>query len=168
MILWLKITSLTQLTDERPVDRTTLGFVLFAALTGAIFGIGAYIAWGRLGPVIAKRLGGQTSPAHLRMVWAFADFPLAAYVAIFLPLDLILVGPEMFSQDRLQGSFEMVWAAMSVALGLSAAAWTTFLLWRGIEGATGLRGRQVLLMVLVGFGLGAFLYFLLVIKELFT
>jgi hypothetical protein len=100
-------------------------------------------------------------------VWAFADFPLAAYIAIFLPLDLLFVGPEIVSTDRLPGSFAMVWAALSVAVAMSAMAWTVFLLLRGTQVASGLRGRPLFVMLLLGCGLALLLYLVFIVKELF-
>lgn len=150
----LKVTGLVGLVD-RPAEDTTWGAMLPALLLGGLIGVIDYSLWGRFAPRLARRLGGETDRNKVRLIRAFGDFPLAAYVAVVLPLDLLIVGPEVFSTTRIEGSFPMVWAALSVALALSATAWTIFLMHRGIEAACRVRGRATVLML--AFGLSIYL-----------
>jgi hypothetical protein len=164
MVLWLKVTGISQLAD-RPVEEATWNSVLAALLVGAVFGALAYLLWGWVGRKALEKRAGNASRDRLRLVWAFSAFPLAAYAVIFLPLDLLLVGPEIFSTDRLDGSFAMVWAALSVAIGVSAAAWSVFLLWRGVEVVSGLRGRGAAGTVALALVCGGFLYVAILLGE---
>jgi hypothetical protein len=164
MALWLKITGITQLA-ERTRDEATWGSVSAAVLVGAVFGALGYLLWGWIGSKLLASGEARASRDRLRLVWAFSVFPLAAYALAFVPLDLLLVGPEIFSTDRLDGSFAMVWAALSVAIGVSAAAWSVYLFWRGVEVVTGERGRRVFWFVALAAACGGLLYALVLIRE---
>jgi hypothetical protein len=148
LLLWVKVTALT--IADRPAADATWGATGAAILIGALCGAGGYLLWGKFAPRVSERLGGPTSKSSLRVAWSFADFPLAAYLVVFLPLDLLIVGPEIFASDRLDGTGLMIWAAISVALGVSALVWMIYLAWRGIEAATGLNGRPVLGLLAFG------------------
>ena len=170
MLIWLKVTALT--IADRPQTEVDWTSAVIALVLGALSGAGGYMLWGRLGPRVARRWGSEATKTRMQLAWSFSDFPLAAYVAVFLPLDLLLVGPEIYSSDRLEGTFALVWAAISVALLLSAAAWTAFVKWRGIDAAAGTRGgRTFLLMATVGvcylIVLGALIAILIVAGRLF-
>ena len=151
LLVYLKLSGLMGL-RELAVDDFKWSAFFPLLLLGALAGVGAYFLWARLGPSVARNLGGKTSAERLRLAWSFADFPLATYLALILPLDLLLVGPEVFATEELDGTVAMVWGAVSVALALSAALWSAFLLWRGIEAATGVRGGKTFVMLVVGFG----------------
>jgi hypothetical protein len=167
MALWLKITGITQLA-ERTRAEASWGAVLAAVLLGAAFGAFGYLLWGWVGGKLIAQGDGGSSRDRLRLVWAFAVFPLAAYALVFLPLDLLLVGPEIFSTDRLDGSFAMVWAALSVAIGVSAAAWSGYLFWRGVEVVTGERGRRVFGSVALATACAGLLYAVILLREVFA
>lgn len=167
MALWLKLTGLVQIAD-RPMSETEWGTVLPALGLGGILAVVAYIAWSRLA---SRFLGGSErglSTDRLRVAWSFSDFPLAAYASLILPLDLLIVGPEIFSTDRLDGTFAMVWSALSVALLVSAAAWSVYLFVRGVEVAAGHREGAVFPLVFFAAIAVWIFYLLLLIKELFA
>ena len=166
MALWLKVTTLVQIAD-RPRSETSWDTVLPALALGALVGILAYVLWTRLAPRLATAASGGATTERLRLAWSFSDFPLAVYAALILPLDLALVGPEVFSTDSLQGDLATVWSAISTALLLATAVWSVFLFVRGVEAASGARGRAILPLLTSAAVAVWFFYVLILIKELF-
>lgn len=161
MALWLKLSSLAQLID-RPRSTTTWSTVLPALVLGGALGIAAYLLWSRFAP----RLAAKATADRLRLAWSFADFPLAVYAAVILPLDLLLVGPEIFSSQRLDGSFAMMWGALSVALLLSVTGWSTYLFVRGLQAAAG--EDRIVALTATAVGAVSFFYIFILIKELLS
>jgi hypothetical protein len=157
MGLWLKLTSLLKIFD-RPISATEWSFVLGGLALGAILASIAYVAWTRLAPraIDSDR---DVSRARLRVAWSFSDFPLALYAAVLLPLDLLIVGPEIFSTDRLDGTFAMVWSALSLALLVASAAWSVYLFVRGVEAAVGSRVQSTVPLI-VSAGLAAWIFYI--------
>jgi hypothetical protein len=157
MGLWLKLTSLLKIFD-RPISATEWSFVLGGLALGAILAAIAYVAWTRLAPraIDSDR---DASRARLRVAWSFSDFPLALYAAVLLPLDLLIVGPEIFSTDRLDGTFAMVWSALSLALLVALAAWSVYLFVRGVDAAVGSRVQSTVPLI-VSAGLAAWIFYI--------
>ena len=166
MALWLKVTGLAQVAD-RPSAEATWATVLPTLALGGLFGILAYISWSRYAPRMIQTGKAETMSERLKLVWSFADFPLALYAAVILPLDFLIVGPEIFSTDPVEGTFAMIWAGLSVALLVSAAAWSIYLFTRGVEAATGKRGGENAAPLISAFLAIGTVYVLLLFKELF-
>jgi hypothetical protein len=165
MALWLRVTGLVQLA-ERPTAETEWDTVLPALVLGAVVAALAYLVWTRSAPRLTKTAKSVTSD-RLRLVWSFSGFPLAAYTLLILPLDLLLVGPEVFSTDKLDGTFAMIWSALSLALLLAAYTWAVFLFVRGLQATTSDRRPTVMRLVFSAAAAVWLFYVLLLIKELF-
>jgi hypothetical protein len=54
-------------------------------------------------------------------------------VLVLLPLDLIIVGPEIFATTKPGDSVATGWASISIALGLLMAVWSISLFARGVQ-----------------------------------
>ena len=52
---------------------------------------------------------------------------------VLLPLDLAIVGIDTFTTSSLADPLSTAWAAFSIALSVSLAVWSLFLLVRGVE-----------------------------------
>ena len=166
MALWLKVTGLVQLAD-RSVAETGWDTVLPALGLGGVLGVVAYLLWTRFAAGLTGAGDRKASSNRLRVAWAFSDFPLAMYALLILPLDLLIVGPEVFSTDRPDGTFAMVWSALSVAVLVAVAVWSIFLFIRGLETATR-PGSGVVFRLAATAGIAVWLFYvLLLIKELF-
>ena len=165
MVLWLRLTSLLRIFD-RPISATEWSFVLGGLVLGAILAAIAYVIWTRLAPRMIDSDRGL-SKDRLRVAWSFSDFPLALYVAVLLPLDLLIVGPEIFSTDRLDGTFAMIWSAMSLALLVALAAWSVYLFVRGVDAASGTRVQSIAPLI-ISAGLAAWIFYIpILIKGFF-
>jgi hypothetical protein len=77
----------------------------------------------------------------------------------------LIVGRNLFTSERISDAVPALWAAISVALSVSIAAWSLYLFYRGIRAASGAPpGRAIagmavaigcLVLVVGGFLLGA-------------
>ncbi len=141
MSVWLKVSGLFDL-RRFPRSEFRWSYLLAAFALAAIVGIVAQFAWSAAGAHVVKLMGGKTSARELSIVWGAAAFPLALALLSLVPLDLLLVGPETFTTDRLGDPLSTAWVALSIALGVSLAAWWLFLLARGAEVAGGLEERR--------------------------
>ena len=132
MILWLKVGGLF---GGREVGPTEFGVVelVFALVTAAVLALLGQSVWGVMAPFVVRRLGGSIGARDARIVWGAAVFPQVLTMMVLLPLDLIIVGPEIFATTRPGDSLATGWAAISVALCLLLAAWSLSLFVRGLQ-----------------------------------
>jgi hypothetical protein len=86
----------------------------------------------------------------LRLVWGAAAFPQMFALAVLLPSDVLVVGPEAFTTARLTDPVSSAWASLSIAVGVALALWSWGLLAKGVEVAAGVRFRIGLLATLGG------------------
>ena len=59
--------------------------------------------------------------------------PQVFSLIVLLPLDLAIVGMDTFTTSSLADPLSTAWAAFSIALSVSLAVWSLFLLVRGLE-----------------------------------
>jgi hypothetical protein len=130
MVLWMKVGAMIGI-RQAPAASFRWDYVVVACVLAALLMLAAQALWGLIGPLVANRLGGETSPRRLRLVWGASSFPHVFAVAFLLPLDLVIVGSDTFTSERLTDPVAMIWAAVSVSIGLSLAIWSGFLLVRG-------------------------------------
>ena len=132
MIGWLKIGGLL---GGRDVDPTQFGIaeLVFALVTGAALAMLGQAVFGVVAPLVARAFGGELSGRDARIVWGASAFPQVFTVLVLLPLDLIIVGPEIFATTKPGDSLATGWAAISVALCLLMAGWSLSLFVRGMQ-----------------------------------
>lgn len=132
MIGWLKIGGLL---GGRDVDPTQFGIaeLVFALTTGAALAILGQAVFGVVAPLAARAFGGALSGRDARVVWGASAFPQVLTVLVLLPLDLIIVGPEIFATTKPGDSLATGWAAVSVSLCLLMAVWSLSLFVRGMQ-----------------------------------
>jgi hypothetical protein len=133
--LWLKIGALVGLREVCADDRLA-GYLAATLLLGALLALIGYAVWGAAGPPVARFLRGSGSSAELRLVWGAALLPQVFALVVLLPLDLAIVGMETFTTSSLGDPLSTAWAAFSIALAVSLAVWSLFLLVRGMEVAS--------------------------------
>lgn len=149
MLLWLKLGSLLGFRDVARVE-FKWSYLIVAAVAGALLGLVAQSIWGYAGSVAARAFGGQAPARDLRVVWGASDFPQVIGLAVLLPLDLLIVGSDTFTSEKLGDSLATGWAAISIALSLSLAVWTLFIFVRGVEVATSVSLLKAIALSLVG------------------
>ena len=154
MLLWLKIGSLLGFRDVARVE-FQWSYLVVAAVAGALLGLVAQLIWGSVGAGAARVSGGHTPARDLRVVWGASDFPQVIGLAILLPLDLLIVGSDTFTSEKLSDSLATGWAAISIAFSLSLAVWTLFIFVRGVEVATSVSFVKAIGLSLVGLGVMA-------------
>jgi hypothetical protein len=156
--LWLKIGALIGLREVCADDRLA-SYLAATLVLGALLALIGYAVWGAAGPPVTRMLRGSGSPAGLRLVWGTALLPQVFALALLLPLDLAIVGMDTFTTSSLGDPLSTAWAAFSIALSVSLAVWSLFLLVRGIEvaaelsmvrAAAGAAAAAVCLLVVVG------------------
>lgn len=132
MIGWLKFGGLF---GSRDVDPTQFGLaeLVVALVTGAVLAMLGQATFGVVAPLAGRALGGGTSGRDARVVWGASAFPQVFTVLVLLPLDLIIVGPEIFATTKPGDSVATGWASISVALGLLMAVWSLSLFVRGMQ-----------------------------------
>jgi hypothetical protein len=137
-LLWLKLGGLV---GARRVSAADFGWDLVIVVTigGALICLVAQLVWGALGPHVAVSVGGRSEQSRLRAVWGLALFPQVISLMLLLPIDVLLVGRQTFTTEHLTDRLATAWAALSIAFALSLAAWSIFLLFRGVQSAMGLR-----------------------------
>jgi hypothetical protein len=156
MLLWLKLGGMADLRDvgARAYDPRLLVTSLMA---GALVGLAAQWLWSeataRVGGATARQhapsrepderdpgaratRGAGASARELRLVWGAAAFPQVLPLFVLLPLDLLIVGPGVFTTAPMSDSLSTAWAALSVALGVAIAMWSAFLFVRGVQVVT--------------------------------
>ena len=132
MIGWLKIGGLL---GGRDVDPTQFGSaeLVFALTTGAALAMLGQAVFGVVAPLVARAFGGALAGRDTRVVWGASAFPQVFTVLVLLPLDLIIVGPEIFATTKPGDSLATGWAAISLALGLLITVWSLSLFVRGMQ-----------------------------------
>ena len=132
MIGWLKIGGLL---GGRDVDPTQFGFAElgFALLTGAVLAMLGQAVFGVVASPVVRAFGGGMKGRDARIVWGVAAFPQVFTLLVLLPLDLIIVGPEIFATTKPGDSVATGWASISIALGLLMSVWSVSLFARGVQ-----------------------------------
>jgi hypothetical protein len=158
MLLWLKLSVLVGLRSICPQEYRA-AYVAMAVVVGAVLGLIALTVWSGAGRLAAGRSAAGT---HLRVTWGAAALPQVAAVAVLLPFDLVLVGPETFTSAPVGDTVSMVWAALSVAFALSLTAWSLFIVARGVQvigggGAKRAVAGLAVALLCIGLVFGAFL-----------
>lgn len=149
MLLWLKLGSLLGVRDVAAVE-FRWSYLVVAAVAGAGLALIAQLVWGYLGAASARVAGGHPPARDLRVVWGASAFPQILGLALLLPLDLIIVGTDTFTSERLGDSLATGWAALSIALSFSLAVWSLFIFVRGVEVAASVSVVKALGITLVG------------------
>lgn len=149
MLLWLKLGSLLGFRDVARVE-FQWSYLIVAAVAGALIGLVAQSIWGYTGAGAARTLGRHAPPRDLRVVWGASAFPQVIGLATLLPLDLLIVGSDTFTSEKLSDSLATGWAALSIALSLSLLVWSLFIFVRGVEVATSVSVVKALALSLVG------------------
>lgn len=132
MILWLKVGGLFGGRKVEPTEFGTIELVV-ALVTGAVLALLGQSMWGVVAPAVVRLLGGSIGGREARIVWGAAVFPQVLLLLLLLPLDLIIVGPEIFATTRPGDSLATGWAAISVALCLLTGGWSLSLFVRGLQ-----------------------------------
>lgn len=145
-LLWLKVSPLLGLRADS-ARSYRWEFVLFAGVLGAMFSLIAQLVWSFAGDAAIKGLKGSSARRDLRLVWGASLAPQMIALVFLLPLDLVIVGPELFTSLRLEDAVASVWASLSVALSLSLAVWSAVILVRGVEVVSGLSLRRAVVAV---------------------
>ena len=149
MLLWLKLGSLVGVRDVAEVE-FRWSYLAVAAVAGALLAVIAQLAWGALGSLVLRVFGAPSPARDLRVVWGASAGPQIFGLALLLPLDLLIVGTDSFTSERLGDSLATGWAAMSIALSFSLAVWSLFIFVRGVEVAASISLVKALGMTLVG------------------
>jgi hypothetical protein len=137
LLLWLKLGGLLELRSADSAD-FRWAYVAGAIVSGAVLGVLGQLLWGAIGGATARHLGGDARARDLRLVWGAAALPQVIALAFLLPLDLVIVGRETFTTDRLGDPVDTAWAALSIAAALSLAAWSLWIFVRGVQVASGI------------------------------
>ena len=149
MILWLKLGALLGVRDVARVE-FEWSYLVVAAVAGALLALVGQFVWGLVGARIVGALGGETPARDLRIVWGASDFPQVIGLVLLLPLDLIIVGSDTFTSEKLGDSLATGWAALSIALSLSLAIWTIFIFLRGVQVAGSLSVLKAIVATVAG------------------
>lgn len=136
MFLWLKVGGLLGLRSMAPSD-FRWSYVVVAAVGGALLGFVAQAVWGSIGRVVLGRLDAPTTPARMRIAWGASALPQVFALLVLFPLDVAITGRSLFTGERVTATFPAIWAALSVALSVSLAAWSAYLFWRGLQVGSG-------------------------------
>lgn len=153
-LLWLKLGSLLQLRQVAAAD-FRWDYLVASVLLAALLGLGLQWLWGIAGGGLMRLLEVEARPARpiLRLVWGLALFPQVLALALLLPLDLLIVGPETFTSERLVDPLAKLWAALSMAGGSFLAAWSLWLLYKGLVAASSNHGVRTAAVVVAAVGL---------------
>lgn len=135
MVLWLKLGSLIGTRKVAAAD-FRWSYLAVAAVAGALIALIAQLVWGYLGSAVVRVFGAHSSARDLRVAWGASAFPQVIALLALVPLDLIIVGTDTFTSERLDDSLATGWAALSIAFSVSLAVWSIFIFVRGVEVAT--------------------------------
>jgi hypothetical protein len=148
MLLWLKLGGALGVRRVAGAD-FRWAYMVSAIAIAAVLSLLTQAAWAVAGPLLARRLGGDAKPAHLRLVWGGCSLPQVFAVVVLLPLDLSIAGQASFTDARFADSLSAAWASLSIAVAVALALWSLYLFVRGTQVATGLSVGRVTLMVLL-------------------
>lgn len=143
ILLWLKVSALVGLRAESAAAYRW-GFLLAAAVIGAVMGLAGQFLWGTIASKIPGLLGGEVKPREARLVWGASAFPQVFALILLLPIDLLVVGPSTFTSARPSDSVGSAWAALSIALGIALGAWSLLIFVKGVEVVAGSRTARSL------------------------
>ena len=143
-LLWLKVGALLGVREVCSPSYLAV-YVVATGVLGAVIALLGQSLWGLIGPRSASALHGEVPQRYeFRLVWGAAAFPQVFALVFLVPLDLLIVGQDTFTTAELVDPVSTAWAAFSIALGMSALAWSLFLLFRGVRSATALTGLRAL------------------------
>ena len=149
MLLWLKLGSLLGIRDVAAVE-FRWAYLVVAAIAGALLALVAQLIWGYVGAAVVRATGEHTSARDMRVVWGASAFPQIIGLAFLLPLDLLIVGPDTFTSEKLVDPLSTGWAALSIAFSLSLAVWSLFIFVRGVEVAASVSFIKAVMISFVG------------------
>jgi hypothetical protein len=149
MLMWLKVGSLLNIREVAAAE-FEWSYLIVAGIAGALLALVAQLVWGYLGAGVARMLGGHAPARDMRVVWGASAFPQVIGLVILLPLDLVIVGRETFTSEKLADSLATGWAALSIAFSLSLAVWSLFIFVRGVEVAASVPLLKALATTVVG------------------
>jgi len=135
MLLWLKIGSLVGTRKVAAVD-FRWSYLAVAGIAGALIALIAQSVWGYLGAGLVRAFGARSPARDLRTTWGASASPQVIALVVLLPLDLLIVGTETFTSERLDDPLATGWAALSIAFSVSLLVWSAFIFVRGVEVAT--------------------------------
>lgn len=135
MALWLKLGSLVGLREVAASD-FKWSYLAVAAVAGALLALVTQLIWGYIGATVVRAFGANSPARDLRVAWGASAFPQVIALLVLIPLDLVIVGTDTFTSERLDDSLATGWAALSIALSASLAVWSIFIFVRGVEVAT--------------------------------
>ncbi len=139
--LFLLLLKVGSLVGARDACRFSWAYLVLSGITGALLGLLVQLLWGWLGRLLVGSSDADVATRTLRKMWGLAAAPHLLGLLLLLPLDLLIVGPESFLSQPLDGTFQALWAGLSIALGIALTVWTLFLLARGLEVAGLSRGK---------------------------
>ena len=148
MLLWLKISGMFGWREAAHAD-FQWGYVVFFLFVGVLLGLLSQALWSVLGRRVLTAFGSTTRPRDLRLVWGTSAFPQVGLLFLLLPLDLFIIGTDVFATDRLTDTVEMAWGAISIAIALSLAIWSAYLFVRGVQALSGLETGRALAVTAV-------------------
>ena len=149
ILLWLKLGSLLGVRDVAAVE-FRWSYLAFAAIAGALLALIAQLMWGAIGSFALRFLDEGPSARDLRVVWGASAFPQIVGLVLLLPLDLLIVGTDTFTSERLNDPLATGWAALSIAFSFSLAVWSLFIFARGVEVAASVSLPKALGFTLIG------------------
>ncbi len=164
-LLWLRLASLLNLRDVAAAD-FRWDYLIASFVLAALIGLGLQQLWALVGPLVIRAVTGASVPLSrpiLRSIWGLALFPVVLGLAVLLPLDLLIVGPESFTSERIVDPLAKLWAALSIALGAFLAAWSLWLFYKGIAVVTERHGPRAAVIGLAAAALSVSVVFLLVL-----
>lgn len=133
LLLWLKVRALVGFRALAPSE-FDVGFFVTWIVLAMVIAVIAQVGWS----FVASRLGGPDagSPRSFRAVWALSAFPQIPALLVLAPLDLLLVGRDVFTATDSGDSVALAWTALSTALSVSLAVWSAFVFAQGTHVAT--------------------------------
>jgi hypothetical protein len=151
MLLWLKLGGLLDLRSVAAAD-FKWSYVVVAMIAAALLALVAQYVWGAIGRVVLGRLGARPDSSRLRFVWGASALPQVFGIVILLPLDVLIVGRNLFTSERIVDTLPAMWAALSVAFSVSIAAWSIYLFFKGVQAAAGTPASKTIVAVLGALG----------------
>ena len=138
VLLWLKVSGLIGLRDDS-AHSFEWWFIAAGCGLGVLLALLAQLVWGVVGTRVVSRMGGSTNARATRLVWGASAFPQVAALALLLPADLLIVGPDTFTSRTPADAVASVWAALSAAVAVALAVWSLCLFVVGTEVAAGVK-----------------------------